>query len=158
LAGERFPTISAENLSRERKELPKDFTGRLNVIVIAFRQDQVGLLSSWEPFLEGLEEECPGVRFYELPTLSSSFSPIRWWIDGGMRGGIRSPMARERTITLYTKKRDFKKALSIPNEDDISVMLLEESRVVWRTEGEYTKEKFDGLRREVEARLGDRKR
>ena len=158
MVGERFPTISAENLSRKRKELPKDFAGQLNVIVIAFRQDQVGLLASWEPFLEDLEEEYRSVRFYELPTLSSSYSPIRWWIDGGMRGGIRSPKARERTITLYTKKGDFKKALNISSEDDISVMLLEEGAVIWRTEGEYTKERFDGLRREVEARLGDRKR
>jgi hypothetical protein len=99
LVGERFLAISAENLARERKELPKDFAGRLNVVVIAFRQDQVGLLASWEPFLEELEGECRSVRFYELPTLSSSYSPIRWWIDGGMRGGIRSPSARERTIT-----------------------------------------------------------
>jgi hypothetical protein len=42
--------------------------------------------------------------------------------------------------------------------EDIYIMLLEEGVVVWRTEGEYTSEKYDALRREVEARLGDRKR
>jgi hypothetical protein len=157
LVGERFPTISAENLAKERKELPGDFAGRLNVVVIAFRQDQVGLLASWEPFLEELEGEYGGVKFYELPTLSANYSPIRWWIDGGMRGGIRSPEARKRTITLYTRKGDFKKALGIEREDDISVMLLEGGGVVWKAEGEYTQEKFDALRREVEARLPDRK-
>lgn len=158
MVGERFPTISAENLARERKELPKDFAGRLNVVVIAFRQDQIGLLASWEPFLESLEADYRGVRFYELPTLGSSYSPIRWWIDGGMRGGIRSSRARERTITLYTRKGDFRRALGIRSEDDIAVMLLEEGVVVWRSEGEYTQEKFEELRREVEARLLDRKR
>jgi hypothetical protein len=147
----------AESLARERKELPKDFPGRLNVVVVAFRQDQVGLLASWEPFLEELEGEHGELKYYELPTLSSSYSPIRWWIDGGMRGGSRDQKARERTITLYTNKRNFKKALSLQSEDTIHVMLLAEGVVVWRAEGEHTREKFDGLRAEVERRLAERK-
>lgn len=157
MVGERFPEISAESLSRVRKALPRDFAGRLNVVVIAFRQDQVGLLASWEPYLEELEAELPGVRFYELPTLSSGYAPIRWWIDGGMRGGIRSPKARERTITLYTRKGDFKRALNIRSEGDIVVLLLDGGTVAWRGDGEYSEEKFQALRGEIAVRLGDRK-
>lgn len=157
MSGNRFPSLTAENLLRERKELPRDFAGRLNIVLIAFRQDQVGLLASWEPFLEEMEEKYNGVRFYELPTLSSSYSPLRWWIDGGMRGGIRDERARERTITLYTRKGDFKRALGLKSEETIYLLLLSEGTVVWRGEGEYTKEKFDELEGEVERRLAEGK-
>lgn len=136
-----FPRILAENLEKQKVEVPKDFKGTLNVVIVAFKQNHIGLLASWESFLRGLTQSNPDLGYYELPTLSSSYSLFRWWIDGGMRSGIRNKEARERTITLYTDKRVFKSQLKIPNESTTYLFLLKGGEVVWRTDDEYTEEK-----------------
>jgi hypothetical protein len=58
-----------------------------------------------------------------------------------MRSEIRDKDARERTITLYTNKRTFKRQLKIPNDSTTYLFLLKDGEVVWRTDDEYTEEK-----------------
>jgi hypothetical protein len=41
-----FPRISAENLEKQKVEIPKDFRGKLNVVIVAFKMDHIGLLAS----------------------------------------------------------------------------------------------------------------
>jgi hypothetical protein len=140
-----FPIILAENLEKQKVEVPKDFRGKLSIVIVAFKQDHIGLLASWEPFLKELTQSNPDLAFYELPTLNSSYTLLCWWIDGGMRSGIRDKEARERTITLYTDKRAFKRQLKIPNESTTYLFLLKGGEVVWRTDDEYTEEKGKDL-------------
>jgi hypothetical protein len=146
-----FPKVSGTNLEGRRFNLPNDFEGTLNVVVVAFRREQTALIEGWADNLEKIEREYQGTRYYELPVLSRSYSPLRWWIDGGMRAGITDSRSRNRTITVYTTKNTFKNVLAIVNEETIHIYLIDKSgKVQWQTEGEFTMEKQQQLQLVIE--------
>ena len=63
-----------------------------------------------------------------------------------------NPVARERTITLYLDKDEFRQALQLPHEDDIYVLLLDrQGQVLWRAEGAFTPEKGESLAAQFQA-------
>lgn len=141
-----FPRVTGSNLDGARFSLPNDFEGVLNIILIAFRREQTVLIEGWISCLEDLIKKYPDLRYYELPVLSKSYSPFRWWIDGGMRAGIVDETARRRTITVYTRKRVFKSQLGILSEENIYVLLVDQKgKVFLRLEGEFTEEKSHQL-------------
>ena len=149
-----FPNVSGSNLEGRKFYFPKDFEGKLNIIVVAFKREQTSLIETWAEDLADIERKNPTVRFYELPVLSRTYSPIRWWIDGGMRAGISDSESRKRTITVYTAKNIFKNHLRIPSEDTIHVLLVDKSgTVLWQTQGSLTKEKIGKLRKTLEENI-----
>ena len=141
-----FPAVTGSNLQREKRNLPEDLEGELNLVFIAFQQWQQTQVDTWIPFARQLEETHSGVRYYELPTIQRLNVLARTFVNEGMRAGIPDPVARERTITLYLDKNAFREALQLPGEDDIYVLLLDrQGRVVWRAEGVFTPEKAESL-------------
>jgi hypothetical protein len=146
-----FPTLSATNLEGQRFQLPNDLKGELNIVIIAFKREHQELVEEWVPFLTILVQNNPSLAFYELPTLNSSYLLIRWMINGGMRSGISDKEARERTITLYTNKKEIKRQLNIPNEETIYIILIDKNgRIIWRTNDKYTEEKAQELEKVLE--------
>ena len=88
----------------------------------------------------------PGTEYYEIPTIKRMIAPMRWMINGGMRGGIDDRGARARTITLYLDKEPFKRALAITDENTIHVLIVDrDGRVLWRTTGAFSAEKGAAL-------------
>jgi hypothetical protein len=68
-----------------------------------------------------------------------------------MRAGLPDPVVRERTITLYLDKDEFRQTLQLPHEDDIFVLLLDrQGQVLWRAEGDFTPEKGESLAEQVQ--------
>jgi hypothetical protein len=149
-----FPTISSSNLEGKKFELPQDFKGKLNIILIAFQREQQDLVEEWLPFLDDLARKTPDIAFYELPTLNISYILVRRVIDGGMQAGIPDINARERTITLYLNKKTFRKELDIPDEKTIYILLInKKGEVIWRTQGRFTNEKSIDLENTVKKNL-----
>jgi hypothetical protein len=141
-----FPEVSGYNLDRKEFEFPRDFAGKHNLVIIAFQQNHQALVNTWLPFAQQLEEDIPGFVYYELPTIKEMSALSRTFINEGMRAGIPDQTARERTITLYLNKEEFKTTLNIPNENDIYLLLVEvDGSIVWRTKGSYSQEKADQL-------------
>lgn len=141
-----FPNVSGSNLEGRKFNLPNDFEEKLNIVVVAFKREQTALIEGWTGSLEEIEQKSNNVRFYELPVLSKAYSPLRWWIDGGMRTGIADSDTCKRTITVYTSKSRFKNQLAIPNEETIYIFLVNESgKILWQTRGDLTKEKNQQL-------------
>ena len=141
-----FPEVSGYNLDRKEFEFPRDFAGKHNLVIIAFQQNHQTLVNTWLPYAQQLEEKMPGFLYYELPTIKEMSAVSRTFINEGMRAGIPDRTARERTITLYLNKEDFKSTLNIPNENDIYLLLVEkDGSIVWRTKGTYSQEKADKL-------------
>lgn len=141
-----FPIVSGFNLNREEFELPRDFEGDFNLIIVAFKQYQQQLVDTWIPTAQSLEAAVSGFVYYELPTIYEMPVLSRTFINEGMRAGIPDQTARERTITLYLDKTAFKSALGIINEDDIYLFLVNrEGDILWRTNGSYSQTKADDL-------------
>lgn len=150
----RFPKITAENLNRRKFTLPDDLEGEVNLLLIPFQQIQQITVNTWIPKLEELSARYPAFRFYELPTISTGYRLARGFIDGGMRAGIAGEATRERTITLYLNKRDFRQKLDLPSEDTIYALLVDrQGEVLWRAEGEFDEAKGQTLEHAVEKQL-----
>lgn len=147
----QFPTVAGYNLLRRKLNLPQDLEGDLNLVLIAFQQWQQGQVDTWIPSAKELEQVYPQLRYYELPTIQQRNALAQTFINEGMRAGIPDPVARERTITLYLDKVAFRRALALPHEDDIYVLLLDrQGRVLWRAEGVFSPEKAQSLTQAIE--------
>jgi hypothetical protein len=143
----RFPQLQASNLEERLMNLPGDFEGSRNLLLVAFQREQQAQVDTWLREMKRFEEVDPSFRYYELPTIQSPNRLLRWIIDTGMRRGIPDPKARARTITLYIDKAPFLKALGIADEKRIYCFLVDRTgRVLWRTDGVFEEPKGLSLR------------
>ena len=141
-----FPIVNGSNLRREKLTLPQDFEGKIILLFIAFQQWQQEEVNSWIPLTESLEEQFPGLFYYELPTIRSLNTLSRFFINEGMRAGIPNPKSRERTITLYLDKDEFRAALAMTDEEHIYALLFDhQGEELWRASGAYNLDKQAGL-------------
>jgi hypothetical protein len=141
-----FPTVTGSNLLRDKLNLPADFEGDLNIVLMAFYRPQQAAVDTWIPFAKELEQEDNRIRYYELPVIEKLGAIQRMMINEGMRSGIPDEMARARTITLYLDKAAFRESLELPHEEDIYVMLVDrQGNVLWRAEGAFAPEKGESL-------------
>lgn len=142
----RFPTVTGSNLLRQKVTLPDDLQGELNILFIAFHQWHQILVDAWVPLANRLEQSFPGVQFYETPVIQKMNFFSQTFINEGMRVGIPNHSTRKKTITLYLNKIAFRRALNIPHEESIWVLVLDrQGNVLWRTEGAYSQEQGDAL-------------
>ncbi len=142
----KFPVVRASNLHRTKLTLPYDLQGDLNIVFIPFYQWHQSVVDTWIPFARQIEKEYAGVYYYELPTIKKMNLLAQTFINEGMRAGIPDTTSRERTITLYLDKRSFRRALDLPAEDDIYILLIDrQGNVYWRSEGTYSHEKGASL-------------
>jgi hypothetical protein len=141
-------------LQREQIQLPDDFSGEINLVVIAFQQWQQAMVNSWVPFLEELERSVPQLRYYELPTIQQLDPLSRLFINEGMRAGIRDGETRHRTVTLYVDKEPFRDALALPDEGTIYLLAVDRlGNVLWRSEGAFSPAKTQSLVRMLRRHL-----
>lgn len=147
----RFPEVEGSNLQGRKFELPGDLAGEFNIILIAFKQHQQYDVNTWLPLLKRLRRQYPALHYYELPTIWEMPRLRQMMLDMGMRMGIPDRHTRETTITLYLDKTEFRRALDIPHEDAITVLLVDRfGRVLWRTMGIYNEAKGAALEASVE--------
>jgi len=149
-----FPTVSGSNLLREKLTLPRDFKGRFNLVFIPSEQWQQMEVDSWMALAKELEEQFDGLVYYELPTIQSRNTFYKMSINEGMRAGIPNPKTRERTITRYLDKSDFRAALDMKDEEHIYVLLVDRQwNQFFRARGPYSREGEAALRQVVEQLL-----
>ena len=145
-----FPTVSGSNLLRHKLTLPKDFKGRLNVVFVPFQRWQQDEVNSWIPLMQEVEQQVDGLYDYELPTIQSRDILSRTFINEGMRAGLPNPKTRERTIMLYLDKVAFRRALEMPYEEHICVLVVDhQGQVLYSTRGPYRPEAGEELSRTV---------
>jgi hypothetical protein len=155
LKGQRipeFPRVTGTNLNKQKFNLPDDFEGELNLVLVAFQRGQQLMVNTWLPTADLLENIHRNLRYYELPTISRMNPVARWFINSGMRSGIKDLKSRQETITIYLDKKPFRKALDIPDKENIHIFLVDKKgQVVWRSEGPCNVEKAERLSDFVES-------
>jgi hypothetical protein len=145
-----FPEVVGRNLEGLDFQLPRDFGGAVNLVLVAFRREHQAMVDTWLAAAAALADSVGDLHYYELPVLSRGYILARPLIDGGMSAGIADLEARERTVTLYIDKSPFRDALGISNEDTIYVLVLgPEGRVSLMLDGAYSKSKGLAVERAV---------
>lgn len=148
-----FPEVDGRSLDGTSYELPGDFDGALNLVLVAFRREQQADVNTWVTTARRLEDDYPGLRYYELPVIDRLYGPVRPFIDDGMRRGVPDELARRRTITLYLNVTAFRRSLDLPTKETIYALLVDrEGTVHWGTDGPRT----DAAERALEEVLDDR--
>jgi hypothetical protein len=154
----KFPEVSGSNLLRQKVTLPKDLQGQINILFIAFQQWHQASVDSWVPLARRLEKTFPDVRYYELPVIYRMNFLSQTFLNEGMRAGIPNQNTREKTITLYVDKLAFRRALDIPNEDAITLLVSDrQGNILWRSMGAFTDEQGNALFQaiqEISSRVG----
>jgi hypothetical protein len=148
----KFPDLKASNLESREFNLPQDFGGERNLVLIAFQREQQEQLDTWLKEMTRFQEVDPAFQYYELPTIDKLNAVARWFIDSGMRRGIPDKNARARTITLYIDKQPFEDSLQLRSEKTVYALLVDRSgSVLWRAEGTFDEAKGESLRRALKA-------
>jgi len=143
----RFPHLAARDLEGRALELPDDFSGAFNLVVVAFQREQQAMVDSWVAWFESIATEHPTLRCYEVPVIATRWSPARRFIDGGMAQAVRAQEARRRTLTVYTDVRRVTDALAIDDTDTVTVLLVDaDGRLRWRTTGPVSEHSGSELR------------
>lgn len=144
-----FPHMTGIDLIGEDRAVPQSFAGDLNLVAIAFEREQQDLVNTWIGVADDLMKDNSQLRFYEVPLIYEMNGAYRTWVNNGMRSGIPDPVARERTITVYTDRPKFLETMSM-QPDRIYVVLLNKSgKILWQTEGSSDPSKIDSLKKAI---------
>ena len=141
-----FPALKAEDLNEKPYALPKDLPAPHTVLIVAFKREQQKDVDTW---INGLDLKGEGAKAYnwlELPVLEDYGSWFKWFVDNGMRRGIKSEFSREKVVTVYTDKATFRKQVGIASEEQIHTLVVTpEGKVLLHITGNYTPEKAASL-------------
>jgi len=141
-----FPQMEGIDLLGETRNVPSTFAGNLNIVAVAFERDQQKDVNTWIDVAENIMKDHNDIKFYELPVIYEVNGMYRTWINNGMRSGIPSEEARERTITVYTDREKFTSMMDM-STDEISVLLLDgNGKMLWRRNGAATEQTISELK------------
>ena len=114
------------------------------IIIVAFQQWHQGLVDQSINLLENNEMDLTH-NIIEVPTIRKTNKLNEIYLDGVMRAGIRDDRIRNRTITAYLNKEEFKEDLDIPNEETIYWFLIKEgtSKILIQGEGIITEKELE---------------
>lgn len=140
----QFPEVSGKNLLGQSFVLPGDFGSPVNIVLLAFYQEQQYQVDTWQPFLATL----PDVTVYELPVVGNFPWYQRMMLDYWMRTGIPDRDVQARTITLYIDRKGFIEALGLPDTSTIYTLVVDRQGMVYGcVPAAYTEAKAQDLMR-----------
>lgn len=133
-----FPSLSGNDLNGSAWSAPAGLPGKKTLVLIGFDEPQQVLIDSW---IKGMKLETSGssVSWVEMPLIENPGMFMRWFIDTGMRGGIRDKAMRSRVWTAYTDKKAFLKSCGINTTETITVLVVERDGKILASEtGSFT--------------------
>jgi hypothetical protein len=141
-----FPALTTYSLDKNKLNLPSDFAGQLDLLLISFQPEQQSQIATWMPLAQALQHTNFNLRWYRMPVSARENFVFRWWDNSSMRSDETDPETWPWIVPLYVDKNDFRRNLQIPGERQVSVLLVnKQGYVLWRTEGPLTPAKRDSL-------------
>lgn len=125
-----FPSITASDLNGREVKLPHELEGELNFVLLGFQIEHQALVDTWLPWIQDQIAKYPTIDFYELPVASKLNPVTRFFIDEGMRAGLKDKQVRARTITIYTDMTRFLDQLQVTDTSTVTVLLVDNAGVV----------------------------
>ncbi len=131
-----FPAIQSKDLNGRELSLPQDFPGERTILLVAFQREQQTNVDSWTA---GLHLAGGKAAWLELPVIDDPGALARWFINGGMRRGIKDHDIWAHVVTLYTTKAKFNAALGIQSEKQVQALVVDrQGRILERVVGDYS--------------------
>lgn len=128
-----FPSLSGKDLNGSAWIAPAGFPGKKTLVLIGFDEPQQVLIDSWIKGMK-LETSESSISWVEMPLIENPGMFMRWFIDTGMRGGIRDKATRSRVWTAYTDKKAFLESCGIKTTETITVLVVERNGTILASE------------------------
>jgi len=142
-----FPKITGIDLQGEKQELPQVFKNKLNLVIVAFKREQQVEVDTWIKAAEPILKENSNLSFYEVPLIYEVSAFKRMWVNNGMRFGISDKIARKRTITVYTNRKEFFEITQMKEETIYALLLDSNGKILWKKEGVADDKKIADLKK-----------
>jgi len=98
VTGEKFPSVSGQNLEDKTVTIPADFKGDFTLLLVGYKQDTQFDIDRWLIALDMTETR---VNAYEIPTIQGLFPRMfSTMINDGMRKGIPKELWKG-VVTVY---------------------------------------------------------
>lgn len=141
-----FPPISSYSLDKTKVNLPGDFAGKINLLLISFEPEQAKDIDTWMPLAQAIQHMNFEFRYYKLPVSSSGTMIYRWWDSSSLRSIETDPETWHWIIPLYLNKQNFLRSLNVPNEKEVVAILSDQSgHILWKASGRLTEDKKTSL-------------
>lgn len=140
-----MPRMTGINLEGADIKIPDAFSADFNLVSIAFEQEHQIDVNTWIAVADDLMKTRSDLAFFELPVIDNLSAPYRWYVNNGMRSGIPDPVARARTVTVYTDRDAFLRMVDMKPDRIYTVLSDRSGKIIWRAEGPATAENIKGL-------------
>lgn len=148
-----FPTVTAQNLAKEKVTLPGGLAGSRDLLLISFAPEQQTDVNTWLPAAQALQHMNFDFHYYQLPVQGRENFVFRWWETSSMRSDQTDPESWPWIVPLFVNEHKFLHDLEIPNAKQVVALLVNrEGRVLWRSYGPMTPR----ARMELMAAAGER--
>ena len=135
-----MPFTTGKDLNSVPWSVPKGLPAERTLVLIGFDEPQQAAIDTWTQGL-GLDQPTNTIPWVEMPLIDNPGMFMRWFIDTGMRGGIKGRFQRSHVWTAYTDKKAFLNSCGITSEKDIRVLVVDRTGRIKASEaGGYTKE------------------
>ncbi len=140
-----FPQLKGIDLTGEERTIPNGLEGEPILLLVAFEQEQQTQVNTWIDIAREIESTHPQFRYYEIPLIYEGSAPFRFWVNNGMRSGIQDPIARMRTITVYTDREKFFEITGMAKDTVYAVLIDSDGKIIWQTDGAASQDHKDAL-------------
>lgn len=135
-----MPLTTGKDLNGTPWSVPKGLPAERTLVLIGFDEPQQAAIDTWTQGL-GLDLPTNTIPWVEMPLIDNPGLLMRWFIDTGMRGGIKGRFQRSHIWTAYTDKKGFLQSCGITSESEIRVLVVDRSGEIIHSEtGAYTME------------------
>jgi hypothetical protein len=133
-----LPTVSFDNLSKNRVTLPADLHSDRNLLLLYFELTQQADVDNWNGIIDRWRPSDPTLISYTSLVSSQKNFLSRWWQNASMRNASDSNRWPT-TLPLYVNKHNFEHKLDIPSEKQVVLLLLDrKGQVLGRVSGPPT--------------------
>lgn len=132
-----FPSLSGKDLNGSAWSAPAGFPGERTLVLIGFDEPQQALIDSWIKGMKlasSMKSSPSPMAWVEMPLIENPGMFMRWFIDTGMRGGIRDKGTRARVWTAYTDKKAFLKSCGITTTDTMTALVVQKDGTILASE------------------------
>ncbi|MGB9418067.1 MAG: hypothetical protein WCB58_17240 [Acidobacteriaceae bacterium] len=134
-----FPTVSFDNLSKDRVTLPADLHGDRNLLLLYFDLTQQREIDDWNDVIDRWRASDPSLTSYTLLVSSQKNIFSRWWQNASMRNASPDANRWPTTLPIYVDKHAFERKLGIPSEKQVVLLLTDrKGRLLSRVIGPST--------------------
>ena len=135
-----FPEMIGKNLNDEEAVLPQDFSSRYTLVLMPLQQNHEATFRTWEEYLKTFANNNTEFDFYQVLPLGDLNFFLKGIIGGALKGAYDDTV-KPRTMPLFAESEPIFEALSIADDSEMHVLLVQNQMVIWRTTGEWSQDK-----------------